>query len=60
MEYARNGPARRAQIERLKTYRPPTWDMHFENVGRIIDGLAADHKEGSTPSLETPFGNKVA
>ncbi|MES2657373.1 MAG: glycosyltransferase family 1 protein [Verrucomicrobiota bacterium] len=32
-----DSPARLAQEERLKNYRPPTWDGHFERLAAFLD-----------------------
>lgn len=34
---ADESPRRRAQLERLKGWRPPAWDRHFERVDTLID-----------------------
>ncbi len=37
-EYSRDGsPARLAQMERMKNYRPPTWDGHFAKLAAFLD-----------------------
>lgn len=44
--YARpQSPARDAQVERIKAFRPATWAGHFEAVDRFLDDIAA----GSLP-----------
>lgn len=37
LDFARDrSPARMAQEERLKNYRPPTWERHFEKVAAFL------------------------
>lgn len=44
MQYANtDSPERMAQLERIKSYRPPTWEKHFEKITRIIDGYVPKH-----------------
>jgi len=39
MDYASDGPLRRAQLERLKGFRAGTWARHFEIVDRFLESL---------------------
>jgi glycosyltransferase involved in cell wall biosynthesis len=56
MEYTReNSAARKAQLDRIRTFRPPSWCAHFDTVGQVIETLCAQPqaKLGET-SVPTP------
>jgi glycosyltransferase involved in cell wall biosynthesis len=37
LDFSRDhSPARAAQQQRLKNFRPPTWDQHFEKVAALV------------------------
>jgi glycosyltransferase involved in cell wall biosynthesis len=38
-DYMRDGPLRRAQLERMKGFRAGTWARHFEIVDRFLESL---------------------
>jgi len=41
LDYARpDSPGRRAQVARLATWQPPSWDRHFAEVDRLLDRLS--------------------
>lgn len=41
LDFAQNGPMRRAQLERLKDWRAPQWSEHLDMAQKVIDEVGA-------------------
>ncbi len=52
LEYAQPiSPTRDAQLRRIQSYRPPSWQDHFDKVAEVIDDLAAGRSGDAAGSI---------